>query len=198
MSVQLDLLNYLLVSIDETPVDEVVGSHPDASTAMYLLGEKRKELLRKGWWFNRQERYLSPDSSGLIVIPTDTLSVSRIPSSSGLVSVRGNLLYDNENDTNVFTAPQLLELLFDFPDYSVPGEAYAVIKYSAALEFALSSEVSNNKIQNLRDDLATAERYLLAQQLRQKKQNFSNPPMRQRLGRTTNLGYIPSRYRSKS
>lgn len=70
----LDAVNHVLRALGEPPLNSLDTQYPTLDLILPALEQNRIDLLTEGWWFNVLERStLSPDPSGVVFVPADTL-----------------------------------------------------------------------------------------------------------------------------
>ncbi|MFN4278308.1 MAG: hypothetical protein ACK4FJ_18600 [Ferrovibrio sp.] len=135
---ELQAVNVLLSVIGESPissVDELTTA--DAATAQSILHQVSRSTQARGWHFNTEENYpLSPDASGEIKLPANTLRVDTDADDVGEdVAHRGIRLYDRKNHTYKFTRSLRLTLIVALPFEELPEAARNYITIRAARIF---------------------------------------------------------------
>ena len=120
---ELSAVNTMLSSISETPISTLSNTNNivDVSVAIKLLARTSRAFQSKGWHFNTEYDYpITPDISGVIQLPANTLSVDTESSNHSNLDVvqRGLKLYDKRNRTfNIGTTVKVsITLLMDFND----------------------------------------------------------------------------------
>lgn len=134
---ELDAVNAMLRSIMEAPVDTLEDlSAPDAGAALAALRDASKGVQLIGWVWNTDEDYtLTPDTSGNLVLPANTLKV--IPPNDQVLQVvqRGLRMYDRRNHTYTFTAPIKVALITGLEYEEMPEAARQFIMFTACIRF---------------------------------------------------------------
>lgn len=164
----LDVVNFCMASIGREPVDSL-DANQDVDVAL-ALNELNKANLSvqlnsaDGWSWNSDEDVtlpLSPD--GTIALPDGTLAVraaywARGATNPTLVAQRPvGLLYDQINHTNVFTAPQQVDIVTMQDFTTIPNEGRAYIGTLAAFNFQAKKQSSQIVTQVTQKDLNDAE-----------------------------------------
>lgn len=138
---KLAAVNVLLQSIGEAPVNGLEFSESvDVASAVQVIDEVDLAVQSEGWQFNREDRFtLSPNTDGNVVLPNNTLQVTRAYwSLNGMeadVVERGRKLYDRENHTAVFTAAVEVDLIVLLPFEDLPEVARRYITTRSAKLF---------------------------------------------------------------
>lgn len=127
----------MLRSIMESPVDTLEDlSAPDAGAALAALRDASKDVQLIGWCWNTDECItLTPDTTGNLVLPGNTLKV--IPPDDQVLQIvqRGLRLYDRLNHTYAFTAPIKVALVTGLNYDELPEPARRFIMFSACTRF---------------------------------------------------------------
>lgn len=135
---ELDAVNMMLRGIFEAPVNSLdVPGVSDAGIAKSILADTRREVLAKGWHFNKEKGMtLSPDSvSGMVPIPNNALRIDGSEDETRDVSQRGLYLYDKTNHTLIFTSPVKVDVTFHFEWSEMPEHAKYYIAVRSARKF---------------------------------------------------------------
>jgi hypothetical protein len=116
---KLEAINAMLHDLGERPVNSLAGtSRLDVTRAIDSLEHVSRALQTMGWWFNQEIVQLTVDGSGNYNIPDDWTHVEVLsggPTSGDLdeipkLTVRGRVLFDVNNSTDVFTGADTLKL----------------------------------------------------------------------------------------
>lgn len=167
---KLDAVNVCLSSIGEPRVNTLEDAAIDAQIASDLIDEISRTVQIRGWNWNREFFSLSPDISGFINLPENTLKVDSIETSK-LTNVvqRGQKLYNTDDGTYVFTEALRVELTVNLDYELLPSAARDYISASAALVFQervlgsplldkyLQQRANQAWIELQRDELANAD-----------------------------------------
>lgn len=126
---KLGAINLMLSAAGDEKVNTLVDDGiNDTDVAQQILDETIIEVLALGWNFNRVRKTLYPDSNNKIAISTNYLRVD----GTGYdyrrrLDVRGNFLYDLDEDQNTFTEDSVdVEVIqnLEFDDIPVPVQFY--------------------------------------------------------------------------
>lgn len=133
---ELEAVNYIIGTIGEMPFDSLEdASVGDVVKARAMLAFKNRQLQATGWEWNREEDLeLTPNESGEILLPANTLSVDASDHTKKIVE-RGRKLYDREAKTFVFTEPVKVDLITLLPFEEIPQTARDFITISAGRVF---------------------------------------------------------------
>lgn len=69
----LQAVNRIIPALGEYPVDSIETSNPTVGIVLHAIENARHDLLLKGWWFNRFETTLYPNSAGVYKAPHGTI-----------------------------------------------------------------------------------------------------------------------------
>lgn len=180
MSTRLSIINAMLRITGEFAVDSTLDNHPDVVTASALLDDERKDFLGEGFWFNTHTLDLFPDVNGFIYVPDGTLALDATDINVD-VSIRGNRLFDNNNNTFVFTGKVEVEIIKDMVEDEIPPLAVSVIRYNSVLTFAADNQITGEPIRNAENKLAQALLRFNSEKYRKADVNFSNNKLNQRM-----------------
>lgn len=162
----LDAVNLTLTKLGEDSVTEIDAQHPTLAIILPLFDTSRRSLLGRGWWFN-QSRYTAPLSiTGEITLSPDTLSF--VADSPGAV-LRGNRLFDQLNQTYVFTEPVAGVLTLDIPFEELPESAATFVLYDALIGAYVNDLGVDNTLGHYERLAGAAYSDLIAEHLRHQK-----------------------------
>ena len=180
----LTVLNSMLGTMGERPVNDIETPHPMKGAALKFLDQSSRRIQAKGWWYNLETITLNPQINGRISLAGDAISV-RTPTRS--VAQRGRYLYDLTNGTFIFTSNIDVELirLVGFED--LPESAAQHIATDAVLKFQTRYDGDILKTKQLATEVFEALAEVNADHIRNRRSNFiqSNDKL-QRLKQTTN------------
>ena len=169
---ELQAVNLILRNMKEAPVNSLSGTLPlDASKASATLSEVSEDVQSRGWYFNTEYFKLSPDSSGYISLPANTLSVSSCAGSAGIpVEHRSGKLYNMTpfKSSFVFSESMYLELVLglDFSDLPPNARRYIAIRAARVYQVRQLGDQLSSQEDSQEEQKAYAE--LLSEQLRKK------------------------------
>jgi hypothetical protein len=177
---ELDVVNNMLLSIGQSPVNTlVVPGVKDVSIAQLTLHNTSREVQTKGWWFNTDTEFpLMPDINGYVPLPPNVLEFS--PSNrSQQLSDRAGRLYDRAKRSFTFPtgSPIKCDIKWFLAFTDLPQSARNYIGYKAARKFQTNIVASQLLYQFTKEgeleSLAEVER----NQLRVLKLNWFNAPV---------------------
>lgn len=138
---ELDAVNMMLISIGQTPVNTLeVSGIRDVAIAKTVLQNTAREILGRGWAFNRETNYeLVPDISGHIVVPAQAFHLDPVNTTHQFV-IRSNAgvlnLYDLTKKTFVIDInPLRVNVVWFYGFDEIPQYARNYIAVSAARRF---------------------------------------------------------------
>ncbi len=135
---ELEAVNEMLRAIGESPVSSIDTGNADVQTCVDLLRQHSIKTQKHGWWFNTDYEYeLTPDGSGFLLLPSNTLKVDVTDADKYLKSyvIRGSKLYDNIEHTSVFTEVVEVDIVVGLDWTDLPQTARDYIISCAGLEF---------------------------------------------------------------
>lgn len=131
---ELQAVNSLLRSIQESPVSILDDSFVDAQSALDLIREVSRDLQGDGWSFNTETSYTIPlNSDGRAVIPPTAVNV-RFPENSNYTQ-RGQYVYDTVAHSYVLTDAPSASVVFCLPFEELPEQARRFVVISAKRRF---------------------------------------------------------------
>jgi hypothetical protein len=100
---ELEAVNVLLATIGQKSIASLppAATNLDATQAYTKLGEAHRAVQQRGWWFNLEDRELSPDGSGIFQLPTNTLACRVLEQNWDRDFIQRNTkLYDRKTQTS--------------------------------------------------------------------------------------------------
>lgn len=134
---ELDAINDMLAAVFEAPVNtlEVAGIE-DVAIAKRYLSAKVREVLLKGIANNTERNVtLTPDGTGKIPLPANTLRVDAEETDGADVVQRGGYLYDRVNHTYQFTRAVVCSMVYHLEWNDLPEHVKQPILTLAARRF---------------------------------------------------------------
>ena len=137
---ELEAVNIMLSAIGEAPVSSLENSSlEDVTVAKNILNETIVDVSTVGYNFNSEYNYkLVQDTDGHINVPANAVyvDVSNRGSSIGKdLVLRGERLYDRENQTYTFTESVYVDMTLILPWDELPQYARRYITIKAARRF---------------------------------------------------------------
>jgi hypothetical protein len=173
---ELDVINEMLASLGESPVNVIDADHPLTAAGVRMLRVANLREQTKSWWFNKEQVTLTPDAtSGYIYTPEDAIRVDPTDSTLNYVQ-RGRRLYQSyaPNSTNkyVFTLPVTCWLVRLVPFEDVPPSAQVLISYAAQLDFQKAYDADRLKFEQIKLEYSQALISLNAEHIRNSEVNL--------------------------
>jgi len=139
---ELDATNRIIRILGESKVNEI-NEYDESSIAHDILIENKNKVLSKGWFFNTDIDFtIVKNIDGFIYIPTNTLKIDNIKLENGEsvnAVIRGDRLYDRDNNTFIFTQNIICDLVINlnFDDLIIQAKEYIT---------CLSAEIYSNNM----------------------------------------------------
>lgn len=155
----LDVVNEMLGTMGENRLDDINTPHHNKEDALATLARVSKGVQTRGYWFNLDTAKLSPSlvagpTLGHITLPVGTLGV-RIPRQYNWcrppISMRAGKLFDNSNNSLVFTQDVEVLLVVEIPFENLPETVAAYIASKAVMEFQSNYDGDTQKTRELRE-----------------------------------------------
>jgi hypothetical protein len=176
MTTELDVINEMLGTMGEAPLNQLDEDHPFVAAGRRFLDTANRRLQAKGWWFNKELLKFVPDaSSSFVYIPSDIMSVreSDVRRCRFRYIQRGDRLYDLSNSTYEITEnPVYLDVVRLVPFDGLDHLAQNAVALQAVLRFQLNYDADPQKTADLKQELADVWMTLNAEHTRQVKANF--------------------------
>lgn len=170
---ELEAVNECLENIGQSPVSTISGTlGVDTNIALGYVRRLNRQMQSKGWYWNTEKDYpLTPDGSGDILLPSNTLAVDTTGSNKTDDYVqRGQRLYNKDDHTYTFTKDVYVELVVGLPFEEMPETARRYVALKAARMF-------QNRIEGFEDRGDTEEEIaaytdLMSDQIRAEDNNM--------------------------
>jgi len=157
---RLEAINLCLRAIGYTPVETDDSGDldaEDASKTLATVGQRVQYNAGKGWWFNKEEGWeMTPDANGEILAPNNAISAWQDVQRHDLkarIALRGRNVYDMTHHTldlrGIINNQGFLRMTFvlNLPFEHMPVSARQAIAYQAAVEFMISKDFDQQKVQ---------------------------------------------------
>lgn len=179
----LEIVNEMLGSIGETPLNSLEESHPLISAGIQTIIRSRRRLQAREWWFNVRDTTLHPDAATQEVrVPNDATAVSLEHRDRGIAQ-RGRRMFDSIKNTFEIGRPIKVRLHQNLELNELPMHALLYIAADATYMFHRDHDGDPDKLRDLGNDRMMAWMDLKAEDTRQKKANlFENSRVAARLG----------------
>lgn len=148
---QSDAINRMLRYIGELPlpsdisIEELPEGH-EAVVALDVLLETVAQEQETAYWFNKYEQTFIPNSGGYISLPYNIISIQ---STSNNIDYRieGNDLYNNSQQTKIFTEPVTVEILIavEFENLPKAFQTLCILKASQELHIYFNGDAETQK-----------------------------------------------------
>lgn len=176
---QLDVINEMLASLGESPLNSLDEDHPLTAAGVRMLRIASHREQAKSWWFNKELTLLTPDVTGTIYTPTDTIRVD--PQDTGLHFVqRGRRLYKAHapavEDKYKFTNPVTCWLVRLLPFEDLPPSAQILVSCAAQKDFQKAYDADRLKYEQITQDYREAWMTLNAEHIRSQSVNLLRRP----------------------
>lgn len=147
---ELDVINEMLASLGESPLNEVEEDHPLVASGLRKLRIANMREQAKGWWFNEDIVNLLPDPvTGYIYVPADTINIDPTNPWTHLTQ-RGRRLFDprREDGYNIGRAVRC-KLLRLVPFEDLPPLAQDYVSCSAQVDFQKDYDADRLKYEQI-------------------------------------------------
>lgn len=174
---QLDVINEMLASLGEMPVNEIDVDHDLIASGVRKLKIINTREQAKGWWFNTDLIRLAPDvESGMIYVPSDTINVTPTAPHQYLV-YRARRLYNPRKEDGYNIGRNVdVRLVREIPFDDLPPLAQSYIGYSAIAEFQKDYDADRLKYEQTIRSRQEAFVDLRADDIRNRKTNLLHTP----------------------
>jgi len=159
---ELEAVNEMLKAIGEVPVNTLEDlGFTDAAIARDTLRTNWRELLTRGWYFNRDSAYtFTPAADGRVVLPPNVVSVRPSIADDRRILPRNGLLWNATDKTDTYEADAgpTLDVIWLFDFENLPESARRVITVRAVTKFQTDQQGSEVNYKFTQDD----ERFALS------------------------------------
>lgn len=177
MSVELEIVNAMIVAVRGTPVTSTDNRHPVCVAAVSALAGLSRKMQARGWWFNRNKgMVLSPNLAGNIILPDETLSIKIRDSNQRHLVKRGNRLYDPLNNTYTISGTVTLDIIIQLSIEDLPPSAQEYLSDLAVCRFFTDRDGDVNLVKVYQGNMATSYAAMRADQLRADQTNNNQNP----------------------
>lgn len=184
MTTRLDIINAMLGVNGESPVSSADSNDPAAIQASNALTRVDKKVQARGWYFNKEDITLSPNLTGEVILPQNTLSADPVDTRSQYVK-RGTRLYDRENNTYNIDADVECTLVLQLEIDELPEAAAAYIMDKAVKEYYEDDDGDDSKAKKLQNRESESFAYLQREQLANEDVNIRRSQLGLRLLKET-------------
>lgn len=192
---KLEVINSMLATLGELPVNELDARHPYVSSGLRILDQKSKTIQLNsgaGWWFNKLELYtLRKDVAGKVFVPEDLIQYTALLYPDRYGKVNG-YLWDNLNDTDVIGADVEVSAVRMLSFEDLPTAANDLAAFESILSFSRDYEGDMQKVAEIKLDVAMARLALKSQNIREQRANTQrNPHVAQAMSRFSRSPVLP-------
>jgi hypothetical protein len=135
---KLEAVNVALRGLGQEEATSLDDNWPDVQQASKLIDDLTRQLQIRGWHWNTDEnKLMTPDNNGEIILPNNTISIDTSSYDRWLnVKQRGTKLYNAETNSYVFDRPVRLDLvlLFNFTDMPLVAKDYVATMAAVQLQ----------------------------------------------------------------
>jgi hypothetical protein len=176
---KLDVINAMLATLGELPLNELDARHPTVASGLRIIDQKSRAIQLNagaGFWFNNIAAYsLKVYIDGKVAVPADLIKFTATAYPDRYAVING-YLWDNLADTDVIgesvTVSDIRCLTFE----DSPVAAQDAISYAAIKAFSRDFEGDMQKLVDIKEDSNTAWVLLRAQNIREQRANTQRNP----------------------
>lgn len=161
----LAVTNACLRQMGEAELASEEEPHPLGGDAKAIRNQVLETIQAQGWWYNTEFPTLSPETSGIISVPNDALSVMS-SDSRFRVGVRGRKLWDQYNSTDVFAAAVPVRLVRKVELDDVPLSVFDYVLEETVRRFIAALDADNAKLSGAAERAKTAYSRMHAEHIR--------------------------------
>lgn len=168
----LSIVNDMLATLGEAPINDIDAAHPLVPRAVSTLDTVNYAVQSDSWWFNTEQVTLTPQvGTNEILLPSDCLSVDAVDRTPR-VTFRNGRLYNSDTASYAFTksVPVIIKRLVPFEQ--TPPSARAYIGARAVQKFQTNIDGDSTKMRELKADTAMAYIVFNAEHIRNSQVNF--------------------------
>jgi len=176
---ELDVVNEMLSTLGEAPLNALDDEHPLVPAARRIVRIASYRLQAEAWWFNQETITLNNDpNTGEVLLPSDAIRVDPSDRNWNLVQ-RGRRYYDPSNATYNIGEPVPSVLVRNVPFDDLPPTAQHVVSLTAQVEFNKAYDGDEVKLSMLGAALNLARATLHAEHIRNVDANLIEAPAHQ-------------------
>lgn len=163
----LTAVNQVLPKLGERPVTSLEVKHPTLAVLLPIIEQTLKEVLGRGWWFNRYDYTAHPNTEGQIVLGTTTLSF--VPDRADVAVQRGPKLFNPVTLNYTFTQP-VHGTVTQWVDFNeLPESAATYVLYASLVNAYVTDLGMTQEVQAWQMLAGQGWSDLMSEHLRQKK-----------------------------
>jgi hypothetical protein len=168
----LSVVNEMLGTLGEAPINDIDASHPMVPRAVGVLATTNFQIQSDKWWFNTETVTLQPQvGTQEIILPADCLSVDACQRTPA-VAMRDGKLYNLDDSTYAFPANVIVVIKRLIPFDQTPVTARAYIGARAVQKFQATMDGDALKMRSLSDDVKLAYITFNSEHIRNVQVNF--------------------------
>lgn len=176
---ELDVVNEMLSTLGEAPLNELDDEHPLVPAARRIIRIASYRVQAEAWWFNQETITLSHDPrTGEVLLPSDAIRADPSDRSWNLIQ-RGRRLYDPQNATYNIGEKVPSVLVRNVPFDDLPPTVQHVVSLTSQVEFNKSYDGDETKLSMLGAALNLARAAMHAEHIRNVDANLLTAPAHQ-------------------
>jgi len=191
MLTRLQIINIMLASTGVSALTDQDTQHPDYLVADAKLDEVINATLKLGFWFNTYFTTLTPEPSGEVLIPANTLSIDPVDRSVPLVQRGKTSLFNTSTRDRTYDQPVVVKVIEELAFDDLPPSALDYIRAKAKYSFYLDDEGMDPKLSNYRAEVNDAWSIMYRDNIRNLDVNYFDNPSHG--GNQLRKGVYPSR-----
>lgn len=130
---KLEAVNICLSGMGEPVINSLDNASVDAQMASDLVDEMSRTIQSRGWYWNREKHTITPNISGEIVLPANTIRIDTIEYDRiNEVVQRGLKLFNKATNSYQFDDGLTVEIYVLLPFEELPLAARLLVAYRAA------------------------------------------------------------------
>jgi hypothetical protein len=172
---KIDVVNACLASLGESPAESIDEDNPFIASAISSLNRVNASQQGRGWWYNWDRVYITPNAQGWYAVSADVLGL-RTGINPPWMSLRGRRIYDNRNakffSADDYNSKNLLcwiTRLVEFDD--CPFHMQDMIQWATVLDFQSNYDCDDQKIALAQNGYEKAEIEINREHTRAVRQN---------------------------
>lgn len=173
---ELDIVNSMLTTLGELPLNELDDAHPLVPAARQLITDAWFTLLGYEWWFNTEYETLGFNpADGSVTCPADGQKIVPLAPWRHLVQ-RGRKLYDPTASTYAIGSEVRVRLSRLVPLTDLPLTAQRAVQAKAKLDFSQAYDGDQLRIQQMAQSFSEVFEQLNREHTRQGRVNLLEAP----------------------
>lgn len=146
---KLDVINEMLASMGQASINSLTEENSFRDTGLKRLDLCQRRILSRGFWFNEEDRTLTPDTYGIIAVPNDLLELRNHKHAQVQYSKRGDKVYNRSQGTYVHEGPITVPIVYNMDFDELPILAADYIGAVAVYEFQMNYDADQTKTRQL-------------------------------------------------